>query len=127
MNSYGPGPSHFLWSSENEINWSTVEISKETPYTFVNYRIKQTLTVFQDKIWMIGGENNSGVDYENIWYSNNIEDSILYSELRPSTNGINSHIILNYEDALWLFGSRKNDGTGADIERGEIVAISEVE
>lgn len=64
VNSYSsPDFNHDLWKSDNGKNW--VSIADNFPVG----RRGTTLTKFNGKLWIIGGEDNSGNPLEDIWSS----------------------------------------------------------
>ncbi|WP_291866691.1 kelch repeat-containing protein [Maribacter sp.] len=106
-----------IWTSTNGSSWSQIN--------FIHFpgRNAHTVSLYDNKVWVIGGKDAS-IDYNSeIWYSENMTDWTIYTEARPSDEGINSHTILNYSDKLWLFGGYQNDGTGTSELRGEITTI----
>jgi hypothetical protein len=78
-NSYTSGPfivSSDVWSSDNGVNWASV-----TSNVF-EARRGHSLTVFDNKLWLIGGVTNSSTYLDDIWYS---EDGTTWVEATPTT------------------------------------------
>lgn len=98
-NSYDGSQSHFLWVSNNGINWATVPLSSSTPTSFTSFRLGATLTTFNDQLWLIGGEDDAGAPYTNIWHSN---DGVSWSELPPPFGELPVHKTLVYNSKMYV-------------------------
>lgn len=105
-----------IWSSTNGRDWSRTN----PPFTGRN---AHTVNAYNGKVWAIGGQDTRSPYNNEIWYSTDMETWELYDGPRPGSDGISSHTILFYEDALWLFGGYQEDGAGGREARGEITAI----
>ncbi len=66
VNDYGAINGHFGWYSDNGINWVSSPI---TPSTLTTFRRGHTVTLFNDELYLIGGENASEDAYGDIWKS----------------------------------------------------------
>lgn len=88
-------------ASDNMINWDNVSIVGSLPK-----RAGATYTVFDNKIWMIGGGkiNYSDSDQRYTWYS---DDGINW---KPVTTGKKwariDHTTIVYDNKLWVIGGR---------------------
>ncbi|XLS27821.1 kelch repeat-containing protein [Flavobacteriaceae bacterium M23B6Z8] len=64
INAYSGGDaSSDVWSSTNGVNWISVTSDQ------FEARTGHTLTVFDNKLWLIGGRSNSGMFLRDVWYS----------------------------------------------------------
>lgn len=99
INAYGNSTSHYLWNSDNGINWATVATSS-VPGNFADYRVAHTLTAFNDQLFIIGGENESGITYENFWISS-LDGSTWTESIAPFGN-ISGHSTLVLDDKMFV-------------------------
>ncbi|WP_024768797.1 Kelch repeat-containing protein [Aquimarina macrocephali] len=109
-NSYGGSQFHFLWSSNNGINWGTMPLSSTTPLgSFAAFRTGTTLTTFNDQLWLIGGKDIADVPYTNIWHS---ADGESWSELSPPFGALLTHETLVYDSKMYVTkGNRTTNQT----------------
>lgn len=66
VNNYGAMGGHFGWSSNNGVNWVSLAMA---PTSLTDSRIGHTVTLFNDELWLIGGEDSGGVWYDDVWKS----------------------------------------------------------
>ncbi len=66
VNDYGGIDSHFAWSSDNGINWITTGTN---PISLSSFRKNHTVTLFNNELYLIGGEDASDNAYGDIWKS----------------------------------------------------------
>ncbi|MFO7736307.1 MAG: DUF1554 domain-containing protein [bacterium] len=91
--------------------WHKVE--SENPLT---KRYLSASVVFQDKIWVIGGNNadsEKGYDYNDVWYS---EDGMNWTRAVEDApfEKRHGHQAFVYDDKIWVLGGRsQNDGDWA--------------
>ncbi len=107
VNDYGAADSHFLWNSDNGINWATVPTSATTPASFRSFRVGHTLTVFQDQLWLIGGRDETDTEYANLWYSS---DGSAWSEITAPFGPIPDHSTLVYNDRMYVISGNATTG-----------------
>ncbi|QCX01710.1 hypothetical protein FGM00_16910 [Aggregatimonas sangjinii] len=91
------------------INIPDEPISAEASFPI---RFKHTTTVYDDRMWVVGGATRNGVTnslipYNDVWYST---DGIAWEEATENAafSARSGHVALNYEDKLWVIGG--NDG-----------------
>ena len=111
----GPGYSNEIWSSTDGINWEPLPITADifTP------RAYHTATVYNNKIWVMGGRDG-GIYRGDIWYSSNGTQWYRYERALPFTTIID-HTVLNYHGKMWLFGGKTETGIS-----GKIYSIKEL-
>lgn len=109
-----------VWTSTNGSVWTQVTTLPAPPETEIfSERNKFTATVYNDKVWVIGGETTTG--YANdIWYSSDMINWHKYTSAF-TLNGLHEHAALLYSSELWLFGG--NISTG---ETGKIMSLKEI-
>ncbi len=95
-NSSYPNQTNGVWSSTNGYNWQSVR------FNAFDSRVGHTLTVFDDKLWVIGGVNNSGHQLSDIWYSSDGYNWRLATNT-PEFHGISGHNTLVFKDHLVVF------------------------
>lgn len=88
-------PTYDLWSSPDGINWSLV--SNSTPW-----KTGVSISVFQGKIWMMGG-NVNGVFVNDIWSSS---DGVTWIQnVTPPQWGPRSYTVTTvFQNKLWIMG-----------------------
>lgn len=99
VNSYGAADGHFGWSSDNGVNW--VSLAME-PTLLTDYRIGHTVTLFNDELWLIGGEDSGGVWQEDIWKS---ADGIHWTSVPapdPGFNAIAFHSTIVFQNRMYV-------------------------
>ncbi len=74
-------------------------------------RAEHASVVFQDKLWVIGGNNrdeSEGYDYNDVWYS---EDGMNWERAVPEApfQKRHGHQAFVYDDRIWLLGGRTQD------------------
>ena len=113
----GNTPSNIIWKSTNGSQWTRVR----TRGQIFGARSQHTSTVFNDKVFVIGGTVEGYAWSNEIWYSSDMiswqphEGTIPFAE-------ITSHQSLVFDNLLWNFGGWKHP-TGIT---GEIWKIAEV-
>ena len=110
----GHGYSNEIWRSTDGINWTQVTVTGDifSPRGF------HTATVYNNKIWVIGGDDGDPVG--DIWYTSNGSEWHEYEGAIPFSF-INGHTVLNYRGELWLFGGHTETGIS-----GKIYSIKEI-
>jgi len=113
-----------IWASRNGRNWY-----KKSPASDIFApRIDHSVTVYKGKVWVIGGQtsNTSGnrIFHGDIWYSDNMKYWTRYENRHPFQEGLHSHVILPYENKLWVFGGYNPDSSMADIITENIWSIN---
>lgn len=97
-----------LWSSSDGINW-TEEVPNTHPNSFIG-RIAHTSVVFNDKIWVIGGQR----------FNAEIFDAEILNDIWSSSDGINwkkevdnapfskryEHTSVVFKNKIWVIGGR---------------------
>ena len=104
-----------IWASPNGSYWYQTKPAT----TIFDARINHTATVFDGKVWVIGGQSwePSGTRnfYGDVWYSSNMKYWTKYDGKPPFYKGLESHESLAYKDKLWIFGGYRPDGSMASI------------
>lgn len=105
-----------IWTSTDGVNWSIIS-NNASIFPEINWH---TATVYNNKVWIIGGRTNTSVYTNDIYYSENIEDWTRYTGLNP-IDPITQHATLLYDNALWVFGG----SIGFEETTGKIWRITE--
>ncbi len=105
-----------IWTSTDGVNWSIIS-NNTSVFPEINWH---TATVYNNKVWIIGGRTNTSVYTNDIYYSENLQDWTKYSELNP-IDPIAQHATLLYDNALWVFGG----SIGFEETTGKIWRITE--
>lgn len=87
-----------VWQSSDGINW---ELMAEDIFTS---RFYSELTVFNDKLYLIGGLNGSEAFYNEIWQSTNGTDWSQVPITSPIFKGMLWFSTANYKHKLWVIG-----------------------
>ena len=108
VNDYGATNGHFGWNSDNGINWVSLSI---TPSTLTSFRRGHTVTLFNDVLYLIGGEDAAAAAYGDIWKSDDgINWTNIYS-LAPF-GLIPEHETLVYNNKMYVIaGNRSTENT----------------
>lgn len=106
VNDYGDSGLHFLWNSDNGINWSTVVLTS-TSESFTDFRVGHTLTAFNDKLYVIGGKDETGEGYNNIWQSTDGES---WTESLAPFGRIPEHSILIHDNTMFVIAGNSTSG-----------------
>ena len=106
VNSYGISRSHFLWNSENGINWSTLPFTS-TYESFTDFRVGHTLTVFNGKLYIIGGKDETDEGHTNIWQSSDGES---WTESTAPFGSIPEHSTLILDNIMYLIAGNISTG-----------------
>ncbi len=93
-----------VWQSSDGIDW---ELIAEDIFPA---RFYSELTVFNDKLYLIGGETGTGTYYNEIWQSANGTDWSQVSTTSPIFNGISRFSTANYKHKIWVIGGRTEAG-----------------
>lgn len=91
-----PFQTNDVWSSTDGIDWN-LEVSNA-----FDARVGHSLTVFDNKLWIIGGVDNSGNSLSDIWYSSDGHYWNLATN-SPAFGAITSHKTLVFKDHLVVF------------------------
>jgi len=97
-----------VWQSSDGIDW---ELMAEDIFTS---RFYTELTVFNDKLYLIGGETGTGTSYNEIWQSVNGTDWSQVPTTSPIFNGINRFSTANYKHKIWVIGGSTETGYDSD-------------
>lgn len=102
-NSYTPIPNgtNDVWSSDNGINWVSHQPAPFLP------RKGHTLSVFDGKMWVIGGMDNSspGVSLGDVWYTSDGQNWIQASPTGAIFAGVSYHNTLVFNNKMFVIGS----------------------
>lgn len=106
INAYStPNLSSDIWSSENGKNWISVTSN------LFDERKGHTLTVFDNKMWLIGGVNDSGRFLNDVWYSTDGIDWTLATDT-PEYLSTAYHATVVFNNMLYVI----KDGSDAHVE-----------
>ena len=112
-----------VWASPDGSYW----YQKRPADAIFDARINHTATVFDGKVWVVGGESwdtsGSRTFYGDIWYSTNMKYWSKYDGKPPFYKGLQSHESLVYDDKLWVFGGYRPDGSMASILSNNIWSV----
>ncbi|WP_339840298.1 kelch repeat-containing protein [uncultured Maribacter sp.] len=112
-----------VWASADGSHWH----QNRPATTIFENRINHTATIFDGKVWVIGGESwdKSGARtfYGDIWYSSNMKYWFKYDKKQPLYKGLQSHSSLNYNNKLWIFGGYRPDSSMASIITDNIWSV----
>ncbi len=100
----GTDRSSDVWNSDNGINWRSVTSNQ------FDGRVGHTLTVFDNKIWLIGGVNNSGTFLSDIWSSTDGENWTLVTDT-PEYLDAAYHEMVVFNNRLYLI----EDGADGNV------------
>jgi len=96
INTYSsPDFHHNVWSSNNAIAW--VSVADNFPIG----RRGTTLTKFNNKLWIIGGEDNSGNTMQDIWSSTDGEHWVLEVSAAPF-GAVQFHQTIVYNNKMYV-------------------------
>jgi len=100
------GTLEMIWKSPDGINWTAVSNLGNEPF---ENRFYHTLTVFEDKLWVIGGRGWGSDTYDDVWYS---EDGEIWTETSKAApfGEIYRHQSLVFQNKLWVIGGVIEDG-----------------
>lgn len=119
----GGGLTNEVWASPDGSYW----YQKRPADAIFDARINHTATVFNRKVWVMGGESwdasGSRTFYGDIWYSTNMKYWSKYNGKPPFYKGLHSHESLVYNDKLWVFGGYRPDGSMASILTNNIWSV----
>lgn len=119
----GPVFTNEVWASRDGRYW----YQKHPATDIFSPRIYHSATVYDNKVWVIGGESwdASGnlTFYGDIWYSDNMKYWTKYDGKPPFYKGLHSHGALSYKNELWIFGGYRPDASFADIPTAYIRSI----
>ena len=91
----GTDRSSDVWSSDNGVNWISVTSNQ------FDGRIGHTLTVYDGKMWLIGGVNNSGIFLSDVWSSTDGQNWVLETDT-PEYLDAAYHQVLVFNSKLYL-------------------------
>ena len=91
----GTDRSSDVWSSDNGVNWVSVTSNQ------FEGRVGHTLTVYDGKMWLIGGVNNSGTYLSDVWSTTNGENWTLETNT-PSYLDAAYHQVVVFNSKLYL-------------------------
>ncbi|WP_026755626.1 kelch repeat-containing protein [Sediminibacter sp. Hel_I_10] len=93
-----------VWRSANGIAWESVT------YDQFEARSNHTLTVFDGKMWLIGGIDNTNTFLEDVWYSSDGETWVLATD-SPAYLAASYHSVVVFNNRLYLI----KDGVSATV------------
>ena len=112
-----------VWASPDGSYW----YQKRPADAIFEARINHTATVFDGKVWVMGGESwnasGSSTFYGDIWYSTNMKYWSKYDGKPHFYKGLQSHESLVFKDKLWIFGGYRPDGSMASILTKNIYSV----
>ncbi len=99
-----------VWKTTNGTDWEQISITGDVLPRITGH----TATVYNNKVWVIGGRAGTANFSNAIYYSS---DMITWHEYNASIpfDAIAFHNVLNYNNALWLYGGYKNGGLSGSI------------
>lgn len=95
-----------VWKSSNGVNWVSVTSGQFTG------RIEHTLTVFDNKMWLIGGKTNVPEGFHSlndVWYSTDGTNWTLATDT-PEFYGISAHATVVFNNRLFVIKEGSSDG-----------------
>ncbi|WP_197496160.1 Kelch repeat-containing protein [Maribacter hydrothermalis] len=112
-----------VWASTDGIHWH----ENSPASTVFENRINHTATVFEGKVWVIGGQSSNKLGartfYGDVWYSNDMKYWYKYDKKQPLLKGLHSHESLLFNNKLWIFGGYRPDSSMSDILEDNIWSI----
>ena len=104
-----------VWASRDGSHW----YQERSVSTIFQPRLNHTTTVFDGKVWIIGGESWDATGkrtfYGDVWYSTNMKSWSKYDDKPPFYKGLHSHESLAYKNKLWIFGGYRPDSSMSGI------------
>ncbi len=103
--------SNEIWRSTDGTTWTLVTQHATNNLPAIK---RHTATVYNNKVFVIGGTTSTSSYTNNIYYSTDMENWYLYTDSNP-LEAINDHCSLNYNNDLWVFGGYRgspNASTG---------------
>jgi len=98
-----------IWYSTDGVNW---KLMAEDIFASRSYA---ELIVFNDKLYLIGGETTSpDTFYNEIWQSGNGKDWSQVPTTSPIFNGISRFSTANYKHKIWVIGGHTETGFDSD-------------
>jgi hypothetical protein len=97
-----------IWYSSDGINWTLATSSASW-----SGRYGHTSVVFNDKIWVIGGLDNSGLKND-VWYSSDGVNWTLATDTAPWSERY-GHTSVVFDDKIWVIGGWDNSGLKNDV------------
>ena len=103
-----------VWYSSNGVDWT---MAVDNPF---EERYGHTLTVFDGKMWVIGGYP-SNFDTDNVWQSSNGVNWTLVNDNVPYGIDLRGHSAFEFQNELWMTNTyediwKTNNGTIWDLE-----------
>ncbi len=109
-----------VWASPDGRYW----YQKNPATSIFEARINHTVSVFDNKVWVIGGQSwdttGTRTFFGDIWYSKDLKYWSKYDGKPPFYKGLESHESIAYNNKLWIFGGYRPDGSMASILSGRI-------
>jgi len=99
-----------VWKSINGTDWEQITINSDVLPRMTGH----TAAVYNDKVWVVAGRQGTESFSNAIYYSSDMVTWIKYSEDIPF-GAVAFHNVLNYNNALWVFGGYKNGGLSGEI------------
>jgi hypothetical protein len=97
---YLPVTNSEVWSSEDGVNWKLVTLAPWERRHDAGY------AVFNNKMWIVGGDKNTGHYQNNVWSSADGVNWELVTDNVPWANRATQYV-LTFNDRLWLMGGQK--------------------
>jgi len=98
-----------VWYSSDGINWT--QATSSAPWSARAYH---TSVVYDNKIWVMGGEVSSGNRWNDVWYSSN---GINWTRATPvaSWSGRAYHTSVVYDNNIWVMGGYVGSNRWNDV------------
>jgi len=105
----GQGFHNDVWSSTDGVTWTEVLPNNLVPDT-TQWRGRGRLTsvVYGGKMWVMGGQDSSGLFRNDVWYST---DGVNWTEVLPNTDDDptrwikrREHTSLVFDNEMWVMG-----------------------
>ena len=96
-----------VWSSDDGIAWTKHD---PTGGVIFSQRVGHDVAVYQDKLWVIGGSVQNGVNENDVWSSPD-GDTWTLVQADAAFSGRVSHRVVPFANELWLTGGGTSLGT----------------
>jgi concanavalin A-like lectin/glucanase superfamily protein len=115
--SFTPDTNSEVWSSTDGLNWTLVTIA---PW---ERRHNAGYVVFDDKMWIVGGDRETGHYQNDVWCSS---DGVNWQEVTASVPWANraTQYVLEFDEQIWLMGGQQIFETG--VPPGPVVGYNDV-
>ncbi|MDO6810863.1 hypothetical protein Q4603_19740 [Zobellia galactanivorans] len=93
-----------IWSSDDGATWTNLTLSGDV----FSGRFGHGVTVYDNKVWVLGGTGILTGPYADLYYSEDMEEWTQYTDLGPSPTPLSNFGTLTYNGAIWIFGGYDN-------------------